>query len=142
MRITKPIERWFPIPNDPDKGELCIKQLLPGERAEIFDVAIKQTARYEKKDSGSYEPFFIQETDKKKDRELTLIKTVVGWKNMFDAEGKPLEFNRDNLLRASNEIVGFNECVTEFRNQLNEDIEKEKKEQEKNLSSSARKFAK
>ena len=142
MRITKPIERWFDVPDDPDKGRLLIKYLSPGEVSDIFDEVIKQVVNYTKGESGNLEPVFSQVTDKKKDRELTLIKSVVGWENVFDQDGKALEFNADNLVRASREIQGFNELVAKFRAKLAKDIDQEKKDQEKNLPSSARKLAK
>lgn len=141
MHIKKTIERWFDVPNDPDKGELCIRHLQPGEAADIFDKVFTQEIKY-KKIKGKFEPDFLQVTNKKLDRELTLTKTVVNWKNFFDKEEKPLDCTPDNIIRASREIEGFNELVTELRERLAEDIKQEEEDQRKNLSGSVSEPAK
>jgi len=138
MRITKPAERWFDIPNDPDNGRLCIRQLTPGEISEIFDASMNQTISYVEKD-GKFEPNFQQTLDKKKDRELTISKILVNWQNMFDENGDVLEFSKENVIRAINEIQGFNELVGELRRKLDEEISKEKKSKKKTSSGSAKK---
>jgi len=137
MRITKTTERWFDVPNDPDKAKIKIKNLLPGEVTDIFDEVFKQNIEYKKNEKGEFEPVFSQETDKKKDRELTLVKAIIAWENLFDRNDKPLECNEKNILRASREIEGFNELITELREKLAEDIKQERKEQVKNLGGSA-----
>jgi len=132
MRITKTIERWFDVPNDPDKARIKIKHLLQGDLADIFDEVFVQNISYKKNKEGDLEPVFSQNPGKKKDRELTLTKTIIDWENFFDKDGSPLEFNEENILRASREIEGFNILVTELREKLAEDIKKERKDQVKN----------
>lgn len=139
MRITKTIERWFDVPNDPDKARIKIRNLLPGERAEIFDKVFVQNINYKKNKKGDLEPVFSQNTDKEKDRDLTLTKAVVDWENFFDKDDKSLECNEENILRASREIEGFNILVTELREKIDEDIKQERKDQVKNLKGSASK---
>ena len=139
MRITKPIERWFDVPNDSDKARIKVKRLLPGELTDIFDEVFDQNVSYKKNEKGELEPVFSQSTDKKKDRELTLTKAVVGWENFFDKEDQPLRCNEENILRASREIEGFNTLVTELREKLAEDITQERKDQAKNLKGSVSK---
>lgn len=139
MRITKPIERWFDVPNDSDKARIKVRQLLPGELTDIFDEVFVQNVNYKKNEKGELEPVFSQATDKKKDRELTLTKAVIDWENFFDKEDQPLECNEENILRASREIEGFNILVTELREKLAEDITQERKGQAKNLKGSASK---
>ena len=132
MRIVKSVERWFNIPNDPDGGKLLIKHLTPGEAADIIDQVFVQKIDYKQNDKGKFEPLFTQNLDKTKDRELPVIKSVKGWENFFDDNDKVLEFNEENVLKASREITGFNELVTEFREILSKEIEKEKEVQIKN----------
>lgn len=141
MRIKKTVERWFEVPNDLDKGELCIRHLQPGETADIFDKVFTQEIKYKKK-GKKFEPDFLQVTNKKLDRELTLTTVVVGWKNFFDREGKSLECTPDNIIRASREIEDFNELVTELREKLAKDIKQEEEDQRKNSSGSASEPAK
>ena len=137
MRITKATERWFDVPNDPDKARIKIKNLLPGEVTDIFDEVFAQTINYKKNEKGKFEPVFSQVTDKKKDRELTLTKVIIDWENIFDRKGSPLECNEENIMRAAREIEGFNDLITELRETLNEEIKQERKDQAKNLKSSA-----
>ena len=137
MRITKATERWFDVPNDPDKARIKIKNLLPGEVTDIFDEVFVQNINYKKNEKGEFEPVFSQVTDKKKDRELTITKTVVDWENFFDKEDKPLEYNKENVLRAIREIEGFNDLITDLRETLSEEIKQEKEAQRKNSNGSA-----
>jgi len=137
MRISKVQERWFDVEGDPDKSRLKIKHMLPGETADIFDKVFEQKIDYKKGKKGKLEPNFSQNTNKKLDRELTLSTVVVDWENIFDRDGKPMECNPDNVIRASREIDGFSELVNEFREILAADIKEEREEQKKNLRNSA-----
>lgn len=133
MRISKTIERWFEVPNDPDKGELKIRHLTPGETADIFDKVFKQEIKYKKDKKGKLIPSISQDTDKKLDRELTLTTAIVDWKNFFDKDGELMECTPENIIRASREIDGFNDLVGELREKLAEDIKQELEDQQKNL---------
>ena len=132
MRISKVIERWFDVPDDPDKARLQIKHLLPGETQNIYDQVFEQKIDYKKGKKGKLEPTFSQNTNKKLDRKLTLTTAVVGWENMFGLDGKKLKFTPENIVLASQKIDGFTELVNEFRETLAKDIKGEKEEQRKN----------
>jgi len=137
MRISKVIERWFDVEGDPDKARLKIKHMLPGETQDIFDQVFEQKVDYKKTGKkGKLEPTFSQNTNKKLDRELTLSTVVVGWENIFDRDGKPLECTPENVIRASRDIDGFTELVNEFREILAADIKGERENQKKNYQSS------
>ena len=134
MRIKKQIERWFDIPNDPDEGSILIKHLSPGEITDIMDEVFTQTIVYKAEDDDKEpKPEFMQETDKRKDREQTLVASVINWKKFFDLKDKPLECTPENVIRASREIEGFNSLVTEFRERLAKDIQEEAAREEKGL---------
>jgi hypothetical protein len=124
MRIKKQIERWFEVPDDPDKAQIQIKHLNPGEVADIMDGVFKQTIVYRTDDDGDSQPELTQETDKRKDREMTLTASVVNWKKFFDRDGNKLKCTPENVIRASREIEGFDALVTEFRNRLAQNIAK------------------
>ena len=67
-------------------------------------------------------------------REMTLVAAVVDWENFFEEDGiTPLICNDKNIIRASREIVGFNEIITKFRKKLASDVEQEQQAQEKVL---------
>jgi len=142
MRITKTEERWFDIPNDLDGGRLKIKHLSPGEITDIFDKVFVQEINYKKGKKGKLEPRFSQKTNKGLDRKLTLTTAIVDWTNFYDLNGELLDCTPDNIMRAAKEIDGFTELVTEFRDQLAEDIEQEREDQRKNLQSSVSEQAK
>ena len=72
MRITKSVERWFEVPDDPDGGRLKIKHLKPGEITDIFDKVFTQNIDYKKNKDGGFEPSFSQLTNRKRGRELEL----------------------------------------------------------------------
>jgi hypothetical protein len=135
MRIKKQAERWFDIPNDPDEGQILIKHLSPGEITDIMDEVFTQTIVYKADGDQEPQPEFIQETDKRKDREQTLVSSVVNWKKFFDQNEKPLKCTPENVIRASREIEGFNSLVTGFRERLAADIQKEAVKEEKKLKS-------
>lgn len=132
MRISKPKERWFKVPEDPDGSRIKIKQLLPGERQDIFDKVFSQEIEYDMGDDGKMLPKMKQATNNKLDREITLTRVVVDWEKFFERDGTPLECNKKNIIRASREIDGFAEFVTECRQKLDNDLENEEKELEKN----------
>ena len=132
MRISKPRSRWFKVPEDPDNSRIKIKQLSPGERQDLFDKVFSQEIEYDIGESGKMMPKMKQATNNKLDRETTLTKVILDWENFFDRDGSPLECNEKNIIRASREIDGFTEFVTECRQKLDDDVNKEEKELEKN----------
>jgi len=144
MRITKAIDRWFDIPNDPDKGKLFIHHLTPGELDEINDKAFIQDINYKKVKGKKekFEPTFSHKTNKELFRELPIQKAVIDWKNLFDAKGNHMKCTPENVLEAIRKIEGFTDLVTELREQLAEDIKQEQEDQRKNLKSSASEPAK
>jgi len=73
-----------------------------------------------------------QITDRKFDREQTVLQSVRGWENFFDQDGTKLAYNAENVLRAIREIDGFVEFVNECRTKLNSDLISEESVLEKN----------
>ena len=132
MRIKKIQERWFPAIDDPDKAEVKIKHLSPGEVQDIQDEAYDREISYVADKDGKFTPNLSFKPQTSLEMKLSFTAAVVGWKNMFDAAGNPLAFNEDNLIRAMREIEGFNEFIIECREKLASDIAEEKKAQEKN----------
>jgi len=131
MRITKPRERWFPVPGDPDEAQVKIKHLLPGEIQEIVDAAMVQEVEY-RQHGEEMRPILRQINDQRKDREKTMLAAVRGWKNFYDEKDKPLQFSEPNVLRAMREIDGFIDFVGECREKIANDVEAEREAQEKN----------
>jgi hypothetical protein len=129
MRIRKPTARWFKVPGDPDAAEIKIKALTPGERFRIYDAAFRQDVTY----NEDGEPVFTQVTEKDIDREMTAKAAVVDWKHVFDKDGTPMKCNPGTVMKAVNGIEGFFTFVRDCMQRLDDDLAKEKKDQEKNL---------
>ena len=123
MRIRKPVEQWFEIPDDPDNGKILLKILSPGESARIMDRAfdINVTGNGNK---TSY--------DRQIDREMTVKNCILDWKNFFDVDGNELQCTDENKIRAINEIDGFLSFFTECRTDLEKNAIQWVKDHEKN----------
>ena len=132
MRISKSTQRWFPFVDDPDEGSVLVEHLSPGDTQDIYDETMPQNIEYEEDDKGNMVPIFKTDMDRKAQREKTLVACIKDWKNHFDEQGEPIKCNPENIIRASRGIEGYNEFITECRNTLADDIEKEKKVLEKN----------
>ena len=137
MRITKQVERWFPVVGDPDGTRIKIRHLSPGEKADIYDKVFVQQVSYEQDGEGKLKPKFSQETDKSLDRQLTIQKSIVDWEFMFDHDDKELECTPENKIKALQEIEGFNVLISDLREKLSKEIESERKQQRKNSQGSA-----
>lgn len=128
MKIRRPMERWFEVPNDPDKARIKIKHIIPGDLRKIRDETQTFDVTYE-----NDKPIIKQTSDNRADREKLLQMRVVDWENIFDENDAPMKCTPENIIRASNEIEGFDELVIELSNKLSNDIVSEAKAQEKNL---------
>jgi hypothetical protein len=137
MRITKPKERWFEVPDDPDGAAVQIRQLTPGQRQDIIDKAFVQQVTYHQGGDKKMKPIMTQKTDTRLDREQTIIKAVVDWKNFFDQDGAKLPCNPENIVRAIREIDGFAEFVADCRARLYNDLAEEEEDLEKNLQTAS-----
>jgi len=129
MKITKKVERWFTVPQDEDGAKLLIKHLSPAETQSIAGEC--STQKFEFRGEGD-EPVMIQNQNVGQLTEKLTMASVKGWEKIYDEDGKDLPFNPRNLRKAIKGIDGFINVVSEFRSQLSEELEKEKKDQEKN----------
>ena len=133
MRIQKQTERWFPAPDDPDKAELLIRHLRPGELLDTINNSTSQITKYTiDEKSGDLTPEMASHTIPGEAQKAQFMAALVGWKKIFDENGKPLEFNDENKLRAYREIEGFSMFVTDCRNKLADDLAKEEEARTKN----------
>ena len=139
MRIKRPTERWFPMVGDPDDGKVLIKHLIPGEVQDISEKSMPKEYVYDvdPEVKGKLIPKMTIGMNTNLQREMTFSKCIKGWENFFDEAGDVLECTPENIIRASREIDGFNEFITDCQNTLEEEIKNERTVQEKNLSDSA-----
>ena len=132
MRITKTVERWFPVPDDPDKGEVLIRHLKRGELMDISFETTEQETRYRLNDEQNLEPEMTSRSDTRASQIAIFRAAVQDWKNFYDEDGNALTCDGENKIKAMREIDGLVEFVNECREKLAADIEAEKKAQEKN----------
>ena len=132
MRITKSVERWFPVPDDPDEGEVLIRHLKRGELMDISFETTKQETRYRLNDAQELEPEMTSRSDTRASQIAIFNAAVRNWKNFYDEDGNALTCTDENKVKAMREIDGLTEFVGECRDKLAADIDAEKKEQEKN----------
>lgn len=132
MRISKPIERWFPAPKDPDNSEHLIRHLTPGENEDVYSDFSNQETKYMLSDDKDMTPEVTQTADIGKISERLRVLSIVDWKNMFDEKEDTLECTEENKVRALREIEGYKEFIDECRKQLADDIKKENEVLEKN----------
>ena len=133
MRITRTVERWFKLPGDPDGHEALIRHIKPGEVSDVIHSTTKFQTDYKKEDGTDALIPNIQSFSEPNDMQKQLfLLGLVGWKNMFDEDGEPLEFNEVNKIRALREIDGYKEWVTECQNILGESVKQEAKDLSKN----------
>ncbi len=139
MRIKKTEQRWFDVPNDPDKARVKVKHLSPQEFNSIVDEAFTEDITYQKDEKGKMQQSITQDKNKEKLRELPITLSVMEWENFYDSDDKLMECTEENKIVACREMEGFIEFVTECKEKLAEDINAEKKAQIKNLQSSTSK---
>ena len=137
MRITRPTERWFPMVGDPDNGRVLIKHLTPGEVQDISETSMPKSYQYDSDEDGKLIPKMTVGMNTTLQREMTFKSCIKSWENFFDESGDVLECTPENIVRASREIDGFNEFITDCQKTLEEEIKAERTVQEKNLSDSA-----
>jgi len=145
MRIGKKITRVFPIPNDPDKGEVTIVHLLPGEVEDLQEKMKAFETVMRRNDKGDLEPEMRQNSDLGNTRYLFVQAAVTDWKNFKFEKGEMMPCNEDTKLRVSREveievtrkdgkteILGFPAWVNECRIELGKIVRGNKEAAEKN----------
>lgn len=133
MRIMKPVERWFPTPKDPDKSEVLIRHLLPGELLDTINEASNQETRYViQEGEADLRPEMISRSKPGEIQRRQYLMAVRDWKNFFDESGSPMECTDENKVRAMRSIEGFIDFVSECRRKLAVDVERERVALEKN----------
>jgi hypothetical protein len=141
MRLSKKITAVFPIPNDPDKGEVTLVYLTPGEVEDLqeemgaFDTVMRRG------EGGTLEPEMRQNPKLGDKRYLLTCAAVESWRNIKDAEGRALPCNEETKLmvarsaeitKENGEVVGFPTWINECRAGLAKIVRKDKEAAEKN----------
>ncbi|MFP5223104.1 MAG: hypothetical protein ACLGSA_12510 [Acidobacteriota bacterium] len=141
MRTMKTTTGTFPIPNDPDKGEITLKHLLPGEVTDIqeelagWDMRLKEDADGTLRKEGEFK--FVRGEK----RYLWVTGSLVGWKNVFDAEGNDRPCDEANIIAVCREgtvvdedgvEISFGEFVGRCRDKLTEQVRAAKEKAAKN----------
>ena len=138
MRIHKKSTGWFPIPNDPDKGEIEIAHLTPGEIDDLQEEINAFEMVYRPDETGALAPEMRANKIKGDKRYLILCRALKSWKNFFDAEGKPMVCNDENKIAVARADTEFGRFVNECRIKLAEDVKERKEKAGKNSSSTSK----
>lgn len=132
MKIVKSKTRIFECEGDKGGGKVSIKHLEPGEISDIIDDVMSQRVEYTKGKDGQLMPTFISENNPRRDREETMVKTIVGWENFYDENNNVLECTDENKIIALRKIEGFAEFIAKCRIKLTVDVLEEQRAQRKN----------
>lgn len=132
MRVTAKIERWFPVPDDPDGAEVLVAHVSMGELARINEEVSRSETRYQTTPDGDLVPEVVVSADAGEAGRRVLCAAVRDWKNIFDEAGKPLACTDANKMTARTRIDGFAEFVRSCRERLATDVAAEKGHLEKN----------
>jgi hypothetical protein len=132
MKLKKPIEEWFPIPDDEDGARVRVKHLSPGDVQDIVDETFKISPEFGGDAKGPGDVTVKSSYNQKLEREMTLTRVITGLENFFDEEGKPIERTDENVLLLSRKVEGFNEFVSKCRVKVAEIASKKIEVEEKN----------
>jgi hypothetical protein len=127
MRLDPLKKAWFPLPGDAEGAEFEIKHLRSGEISKITDLSHTQTFNLDKE--NKLVP--CVKIDTGLERRLTITAAITDWKNVFDAEGKPVQCNAKNKKRLLHELseTDFNalcKFVQDSRKTLAAEIQNQK----------------
>jgi len=110
-------EKWFDIPNDPDKGRLLFREFRPIDYLELNSLVEKQSA------DGVFSPETIRLGE-------AILRHIVAWENILTEQGEPLLCTHANKLLLLHEtelfivlIALLNDFYAEAR-QIREDAQK------------------
>lgn len=131
MRIPKTTERWFPVKEDKDKAETLIRHLENAEIADIAQAVMSRETRYEDDGAGGMRPV-IKQSGIYEQNKAIFCAALIGWKNVFDDNDKPIECTDENKIWAMRKIDGFVEHIDRSRARLAKDLSKEREKREKN----------
>lgn len=136
-KLTAKLSRTFFIPGDPDKAQLTIRHLKPGEVQKIEADFTRWTGRAGKDDAFTTELEFNPTLQARAVR----IASVEGWKGFRGLEDEVLECNKQNLnlyfdedpvLGEGEKAKSFSAWIDEFRKILADEAAAKQEEVEKN----------
>lgn len=117
---------WFQFDND--KAEVCLRTLSISDSQEIKKQCSKK--RYEYRDGKQ---FTIEDIDEKLMLELIWDICIVDWKEIYDAEDKPIPCIKEMKILLINKSIKFAEFVAENLNKIKELKNKQDEEERKNF---------
>jgi hypothetical protein len=88
-------EKWFDIPDDPDKGRILIGETDQSEILEIVNAAALRSARSALSPESEYLREFY-------------ARHILNWENILDEKGEPLACTYENKVKALNTSGLFN----------------------------------
>lgn len=135
MRVTPEQKEWRDIPDDPDKGRLCVKHLKSGEKRDIEDkIALYETMLRPDADGNLQREIRVNPAQGDK-RYAWICAAVVDWENVFGVDGTPLECTDANKILVARDNDEFGPLVGKFRGELADKVEAAQEAARKNAKS-------
>lgn len=141
MQVPKKITATFPIPNDPDKGEITLRHISPGEMEDIQgEMGIFETIM-KPDDDGKMSPEIRQNTGIGDKRYLLQVRSIDSWRNVRGEDGKDLPCTPENIIVVCREVevmrddgafIGLPVWLHECRVKLAEKVKADRMAQRKN----------
>lgn len=133
MQLRKANTLWFPVPKvfvikdqngndvtcelDPEeKSKVCIKELSPGERADISSKTLKLQQEFNSQDQR--QSVTRATPDYWGFRSLNVAKCHADWEGFTDLDGKDMKCTQDNALQYINTVKGYLEFVEDCQAKL------------------------
>jgi len=126
-RLTKQVDKWFDVPNDPDNAKIKIKHLKPGEVEAIEQEANPVVLR---PDGGKFSTEITIQVAKKS--ALLINAAVLDWEGFYNTKGNKIQCNSENKKKAAKEFSWLANFVAECVENLRIEVEGELEEAEKN----------
>jgi len=129
MRISKEVVRKFMVPKDKDKAWVKIKHLTEKELERLSLSVTNQEIVYgEDKKQKSVQSMNLGDISN-----AFYHATIIDWGGFFDDDGKEIKCIPKNIDTFLDRAEGFKDFIVGCKQKLEDDIEKEKRGQEKNL---------
>jgi len=145
MRLSKRKTFVFPVPNDPDKGEVTLRHILPGEVEDIQEEIGAFETIMKTGEDGKLAPELRQNGSLGDKRYLFQQKAIESWKNIKDADGQDIPCTPENIVLVCREAeivvtrgggvketITFAAWVTECRADAAKQVKSAREASEKN----------
>ena len=110
---------WFYFDEaNPTSGRICLRVLNAAKRQEIAKATEKRRVEYKQ---GTR--FEFMEVDEDKRTSLMWDYCIIGWENLTEDDGTPIECTTENKIKLMMENIGFASFVGSCLSRINDSID-------------------